>query len=45
MDEMQDSNDMGKVFLSVASGEDGHVEDGPIRKLDLQIVRRLLGGH
>ncbi len=30
---------MRKVFLGVASGEDGHVEDGPIFKLDLQIVQ------
>jgi hypothetical protein len=35
---MQDSNNMGKVFLSVALGEDGHVEDSCTRKLDLQII-------
>jgi hypothetical protein len=46
VDQMQDSNNMGKVLLGVALGEDGHVEDGPIGKLDLQIVQRLLdGGH
>jgi hypothetical protein len=28
-----------KVFLSVPSGEDGHVEDGPIGKLDPEIVQ------
>jgi hypothetical protein len=41
---MQDSNNMRKVFLGVPSGEDGHFEDGPIGKLDLHIVQRLLGG-
>jgi hypothetical protein len=32
VDEMQDSNNTGKVFLSVPLGEGGHVEDGPIGK-------------
>ncbi len=36
---------MCKVFLGVPLGEDGHVEDGPIRKLDLEAFRRFLGGH
>ncbi len=44
-DEMQDHNDMGKVFLGIPSGEDGHVEDGPIGKLDLEAFCCFLGGH
>jgi hypothetical protein len=35
---MQDSNGMGMVFFGIALEEDGHVEDGLIIKLDLQIV-------
>jgi hypothetical protein len=27
---------MCKVFLDIPLGEDGHVEDGSIRKLDLE---------
>ncbi len=42
---MQDSNDMHKVFLAIALGEDGPGKNSPIRKLDFQIVQRLLGGH
>jgi hypothetical protein len=36
---------MRKVFLGVPSGEDGHVEDSPIGKLDLQDFLHLLGAH
>ncbi len=36
---------MGKVFLSVPLGEDGHVKDGPIKKLDLEAFWCFLGGH
>ncbi len=36
---------MGKVFLGVPSGEDGHVEDGPMGKLDLEAFWQFLGGH
>ncbi len=36
---------MCKVFLGVPLGEDGHVEDGPIGKLDLEGLRRFLGVH
>ncbi len=36
---------MRKVFLGVPLGKDGHVEDGPIGKLDLQGFLHLLGGH
>ncbi len=34
---------MHKVFLGVPSGEDGHVEDGPIEKLDLEGFQSFLG--
>ena len=34
---------MCKVFLRVPLGDDGHVEDGPIGKLDLEGFRRFLG--
>ncbi len=36
---------MCKVFLSVPTGVDGHVETGIIRKLDLQNLRLLLGSY
>ena len=36
---------MRKVFLGVPLGEDGHVEDSPIGKLDLQDFLHLLGAH
>jgi hypothetical protein len=36
---------MRKVLLGVSLGEDGHVEDGPIRKLDLQGFVHFLGGY
>ncbi len=34
---------MHKLFHTVPSGEDGHVEDGPIGKLDLEGFRHFLG--
>ncbi len=34
-----------RYSLVLPMWEDGHVEDGPIGKLDLQIVQRLLCGH
>jgi hypothetical protein len=36
VDEILDCNDVCKVFLSVPLGEDGHVEAGPIRMLDIE---------
>ncbi len=36
---------MCKVFLGVSSGEDGHVEDGPIGMLHLQTIWHFLGGY
>ncbi len=36
---------MHKVFLGIPLGNDGHVEDGPIGKLDLEAFRRFLGGY
>jgi hypothetical protein len=36
---------MCKVFLGIPSGKDGHVEDGPIGKLNLQGFLHFLGGH
>ncbi len=36
---------MRKVFLSVPSGEYGHVEDEPIKKLDLLGFLHFLGGY
>jgi hypothetical protein len=36
---------MRKVFLGIPSREDGHIEEGPIGKLDLEAFQQLLGGH
>ncbi len=36
---------MHKVFLSVSLGEDGHIEDSPIGKLDLQAFWHFHGGY
>ncbi len=45
LDDVEGCNDLCKVFLSVPMGEDGHVDMGIIRKLDLQDLRFLLGRH
>jgi hypothetical protein len=45
VDETYDCNDMHKVFFGISLGEDGNVEDGPIRKLDLEALQRFIGGH
>jgi hypothetical protein len=29
---------MRKVFFGIPLREDGHVEDGPIRELDLEVI-------
>jgi hypothetical protein len=34
-----------KVLLVVPTGENGHVEDGPIGKFHLQSVQHFLGGY
>ena len=36
---------MRKVFIGVLLGENGHVENSPIGKLDLQGFLHFLGGH
>ncbi len=36
---------MHKVFLGIPSGEDGHVEGGPIGKLDLEAFWCFLDGY
>ncbi len=39
---LDDGNNVRKVFLSVPSGEDGHIKDGPIGKFHLQSIWRFL---
>jgi hypothetical protein len=41
VDETKDCNNMCKVVLDVPSGEEGHDEDGPIRKLALGLLANL----
>jgi hypothetical protein len=45
LDDVEDCNDVCKVFLSITRGKDGHVDMGIVRKLDLQDLRFLLGCH
>ncbi len=45
LDDVEDCNDVCKVFLGVPMGVDGHVEDGFSWKLDLQNLRFFLGDY
>ncbi len=43
IDDLEDCNDVRKVFLGVPTGVNRHVEVGLVRKLDLQGLRFFLG--
>ncbi len=44
LDDVEDCNNVHKVFLGVPTGVNGHIEVGIVGKLDIQDLRFFLGG-